>query len=165
MRTRRLEAHESSLLRELRLGALRDAPNSFRDTYSDIAARPASYWDDFTRSVTQADRNVMFLAFEEDKPVGSVFGLVDRVQSSRTGGVGGMWVDPMWRRRGIGEALLQEVLDWARRRGFERLRLWCVADSPGPASLYRKLGFRETGNRQPLSPGSTVQVAEMMLLL
>jgi len=164
MRLRRLEAHEAGLLRELRLGALRDAPDSFRDTYFDIAARPSSYWVDLTRSVTEAGQNVMFLAYEEDKPVGSVFGLVDRVQS-RTGGVGGMWVDPMWRRRGIGEALLQEVVNWSRERGFERLRLWCVMDAVEPGSLYRKLGFQETGNQQPLSEESTLRVAEMELLL
>jgi len=164
MHLRRLEAHETSLLRELRLGALRDAPGSFRDTYVDTAARPSSYWEDLTRSVTEADRNVMFLAYEEDKPVGSVFGFVDRVQS-RTGGVGGMWVDPTWRRRGIGEALLKEVVDWSRERGFERLRLWCVMGAVGPGSLYRKLGFRETGNQQPLSADSTLPVAEMELRL
>jgi len=162
-----LEAHESSLLRELRLRALQDAPNSFRDTYVDIAARPSSYWRDLTRSVTEANQDVMFLACEEDeedRPVGSVFGLVDRVES-QTGGVGGMWVDPKWRRRGIGEALLQEVVNWARERGFGRLRLWCVVDAAGPGSLYRKLGFQETGNQQPLSAESTLRVAEMELLL
>lgn len=164
MRLRRLEAHESSLLRELRLRALRDAPRSFRDTYSEIAAKPSSYWDDLTRSVTEPGKNVMLLAYEEDKPVGLVFGLVDLVQS-KDGRVGGMWVDPMWRRRGIGAALLQEVASWARERGFERLRLWCVVDSVGPGSLYRKLGFQETGNQQPLSAESTLRVAEMELLL
>lgn len=164
MRLRKLGPHESTLLREMRLGALQDAPSSFRDTYSDIAARPSSYWEDLTRSVTEAGQNVMFLACEEDKPVGSAFGLVDRVRS-RTGGVGGMWVDPMWRRRGIGEALLQAVVKWAREREFERLRLWCVVDAVGPDSLYRKLGFQETGNQERLSAESTLRVAEMELLL
>lgn len=164
MRLRRLKPHESNLLRELRLAALLDAPASFRDTYVDIAARPLSYWEELTRSVTQADQNVMFLACEEDRPVGLAFGLVDRAQD-RTGRVGGVWVDPAWRRRGIGEALLLEVVDWARARGFERLRLWRVVDAVGPGSLYSKLGFEETGTQQPLSEESALSVAEMELLL
>ena len=164
MRLRRLEAHEASLLRELRLGALRDAPTSFRDTYAEIAVHPSSYWDRLTRSVTEPGKNVAVLAYEEDKPIGLVFGLIDPLQS-KVGRVGGMWVDPMWRRRGIGAALLHEVARWARERGFERLRLWCVVDSVGPNSLYRKLGFQETGNQQPLSAESTLRVAEMELML
>ncbi|MEJ8816154.1 GNAT family N-acetyltransferase [Variovorax ureilyticus] len=164
MRLRKLEPHESSLLRELRLRALQDAPGSFRDTYSDMAARPSSYWDELTRSVTEANQNVMFLAYEGDHPVGSAFALVDRVRS-RTGRAGGMWVEPQWRRRGIGEALLQEVINWARERDFERLQLWCAVDAVGPSSLYRKAGFKETGNQQPLSEESAFRVAEMELPL
>ncbi|HEY9223433.1 MAG TPA: GNAT family N-acetyltransferase [Variovorax sp.] len=164
MSLRRLESHESSLLRELRLRALQDSPNSFRDTYSDMVARPSSYWDDFTRSVTQADQNAMFLAFEGGKPVGSAFALVDRAQI-RTGRAGGIWVDPRWRRHGIGEALLLEVVNWAREREFERLKLWCVVDAIGPSSLYCKVGFKETGNQQPLSEGSPLRAAEMELPL
>ena len=164
MRVRRLEPHESNLVRELRLRALQDSPDSLRDTYADIAARPSSYWEDLTRSVTQADRNVMFLACDADQPVACVFGLVDRVRS-RTGRAGGMWVDPGWRRQGIGQALLQEVIRWARERGFERLTLWCVVGAVESGSLYRKMGFRETGNQQPLSEASPLRVAEMELLL
>ncbi|MGJ7511480.1 GNAT family N-acetyltransferase [Variovorax sp. GT1P44] len=164
MRLRKLEPHEASLLRELRLRALQDAPSSFRDKYADIAARPSSYWEDLTRSVTEADQNVMFLAYEENMPIGSAFGLVDRVRR-KTGGVGGMWVDPMRRRRGIGVALLRAVVNWARERDFERLRLWCVVDAVGPDSLYRNIGFQETGIQQPLSAESTLRVAEMELLL
>jgi len=164
MRLRRLEAHEASLLRELRLEALRDAPRSFRDTYSEIAVNPSSYWDELTRSVTEPGQNVALLAYEEDKPVGLVFGLIDHLQGN-DGRVGGMWVDPMWRRRGIGAALLQEIARWARERGFERLKLWCVVDSGGPASFYRKLGFQVTGNQESLSAESTLRVAEMELKL
>ena len=106
----------------------------------------------------------MFLAYEEHELIGSAFALVDSVRS-RTGRVGGMWVDPRWRRQGIGEALLQAVIDWARERGFERLMLWCVASAVGPGALYRKAGFRETGYQQPLSDDSPLRVVEMELQL
>ena len=42
---RRLAAHEITLHREVRLRALREAPDSFADTFADAAARPASYWE------------------------------------------------------------------------------------------------------------------------
>ncbi|MBS0455510.1 MAG: GNAT family N-acetyltransferase [Proteobacteria bacterium] len=164
MRLRKLQPHESSLLRELRLSALRNAPGSFRDTYADIAARPSSYWEELTLSVTQPGRNVLLLACEGDQAAGSAFGLVDQSQV-RTGRVGGMWVDPAWRRQGVGQALLQGVIDWARERGFECLKLWCVADDLASGSLYRKAGFKETGSQQQLSEGSAIRVVEMELPL
>ena len=164
MRLRRLEPHESSLLRELRLRALKDAPDWFPDTYADIARRPSSYWEELTRSVTQAHQNAMFVACEGDEAIGSAFALVDRARS-QSGRAGGMWVDPGWRRQGIGQALLQEVIDWARERDFERLTLWCVVGAVASSSLYRKMGFRETGNQQLLSEASALRVAEMELPL
>ena len=51
---RRLESNEMNLHREVRLRALRDAPDSFADTFTDVAARPASYWEDLTRSVAES---------------------------------------------------------------------------------------------------------------
>src|SRR5262245_54299595 len=123
MRLRRLEPHEVSLHRELRLRALQEAPDSFGETFADVAARPLSYWEDLTRSVTESGRHVMFLAFEDNDVLGSAYGLLDRGQSE-VGRVGGMWVEAAWRRGGVGRALLQHVLRWAREGGLSRLALW-----------------------------------------
>ena len=38
-------------------------------------------------------------------------------------------------------------------------------DAPGPHALYRRRGFEETGNEQPLSDGPALRVAEMELML
>jgi hypothetical protein len=40
MHVRRLEPHEVSLHRELRLRALQEAPDSFGETFADVVARP-----------------------------------------------------------------------------------------------------------------------------
>ena len=62
-----------------------------------------------------------------------------------------MWVEPAWRRRGVGAALLQEVFDWARSRGLKQLALWAPAN-PAAIALYKRAGFRETGERRPSIP-------------
>jgi GNAT superfamily N-acetyltransferase len=139
---------------------LGDAPDSFGETVADAAAQPTSYWEDLTRSVTEPGRHVMFLACEGQHVLGSAYGLVDRERSD-TGRVGGMWVEPASRRRGIGHALLQEVLGWARERGLSRLGLWAPAHSPAAMALYRQAGFRETGNRRPLPTNPSLQIVEM----
>jgi GNAT superfamily N-acetyltransferase len=157
---RRLEAHEVELHRDLRLRALGDAPESFGETVAEAAARAPAYWEDLTRSVTEPGRHVMFLAWEGRDPVGSTYGLLDRDRIG-AGRVGGMWVDPAWRRRGVGRLLLQAVFGWARERGLSRLALWAPARSPAAIALYSRAGFRETGVRRPLAPGSALEIVEM----
>ncbi len=85
-----LKSHEVDLHRELRLRALRDSPDSFGETSADAAARPAPYWEELTRSVTEPGRHVMFLAYEGERDVlGSTYGLLDQARAGR-GRVGGM---------------------------------------------------------------------------
>jgi GNAT superfamily N-acetyltransferase len=56
---------------------------------------------------------VMFLATGGNDLEGSAYGLLDCVHHEAGRG-GGMWVDPAWRRRGVGRALLKEVFRWAQ---------------------------------------------------
>ncbi|NLE22365.1 MAG: GNAT family N-acetyltransferase [Actinobacteria bacterium] len=44
-----------------------------------------------------------------------------------------------YRRRGIGTALMREMLGWARREGIEVV--WVVADNAGAAAFYVACGF------------------------
>jgi GNAT superfamily N-acetyltransferase len=158
--TRRLEPHEVELHRELRLQALKDSPGSFRETFAEAAERPISYWQELSRSVTDAEAHVMFVAVEASGPVGSVYGLRDRERSD-VGRVGGMWVRSELRRRGVGSALLNEIFDWARQCSFRQLALWAPAQSHAAVSLYRRAGFRETANRRPLANDVAVEIVEM----
>ena len=157
---RRLGVHEVDLHRDLRLSALRDAPESFGETLAEVVARPESYWEELTRSVTPPGPHAMFLACEGDRVVGSAYGLVDqeRGQAAR---VGGMWVEPSVRRRGAGRALLRAIFGWARERRFNRLALWAPAHSAAALALYRQAGFRETGRRRPLPSDPSLEIAEL----
>ena len=47
------------------------------------------------------------------------------------------------RGRGIGEALVRALIDWARERGILRLKLGVFATNVAAIRLYEKLGFRE----------------------
>jgi GNAT superfamily N-acetyltransferase len=157
---RRLAAHEADLHRDLRLRALRDAPDSFGETFADASARPMSYWEDLTRSVTAPGQHVMFLACESEDVVGLAYGLLDQ-DRGHAGRVGGMWVEPAWRGRGVGRALLQEVFGWARARGLSCLGLWAPAHSPAAMAVYSRAGFRETGSRRQLPSNSSLWIIAM----
>jgi GNAT superfamily N-acetyltransferase len=160
--TRKLKPDEVELHRDLRLQALGDSPGSFGETLAEAAERPTTYWEDLTRSVTEPGGHVMFIAFEGDAPIGSAYGLRDQ-ELSDGGRVGGMWVHPRSRRQGVGTALLQAVLDWARACAFSRLALWAPDQDPAALALYRDAGFRETGNRRSLTANKAIQIVEMMV--
>ena len=44
-----------------------------------------------------------------------------------------------YRRRGVGTALVREMLGWARAEGIEEV--WVVADNPGAQRFYAACGF------------------------
>ena len=160
MRIRTLEPHEIILHRDLRLRALRDSPDSFGETAADVEARPFCYWQDLTRSVTEPDRHVMFLACESDAVYGSAYGLRDP-EHGDGGRIGGTWVAPSHRQQGVGRALLQAVFAWAREHGFRRLRLWAPSESAAALALYRHAGFKDTGPRRPLPTNTGLQIVEL----
>ena len=157
---RRLEPHETALHRTLRLRALKDSPDSFGDRLEDISARPAAYWEELTQSVTAPDHHVMFLACAETSVCGSVYGLTDARQAGR-GRVGGMWVEPASRGRGVGSALLEAVIAWARSRAFTRLELSAPARSAAALALYRRAGFGAMGERRPMPGRPHLELVEM----
>ena len=76
---RRLQGGETALLRELRLAALREAPDAFARTLVDALTQPETYWTDMERSVTDPAVAVRRVASE---PAGQCRGAA----TTRTGG-------------------------------------------------------------------------------
>jgi GNAT superfamily N-acetyltransferase len=157
---RPLRADETPLFKTLRLRALADSPHAFAHTYAEISAKPEAWWEEMTRSVTEPGRHAMFVAERDAEPVGMAFGIVDRERPA-TAHLGGMWVDPVARGDGVGRALADAVLDWARGRGFVHVVLW-VTDGNAPAiALYERLGFVGSGRREPAPTNPGLDVLEM----
>jgi GNAT superfamily N-acetyltransferase len=157
---RRLAPDEVELHRDLRLRALRDAPDSFGETAAEAAARSRAYWEELTRAVTAPGGQAMFLACEDEHVIGTVYGLLDR-ERSEAGRVGGMWVEAAWRGQGVGRRLLLEVLGWARACGLGRLGLWAPAHNPAAIALYSRAGFRDTGARRTLPGNASLHLVAM----
>jgi putative acetyltransferase len=60
-----------------------------------------------------------------------------------------MYVDPAWRGRGVGRALLVALIDGARDRGYGTLRLGTLDDMTAAQALYHSLGFRPIERYRP----------------
>lgn len=134
-------------VRAVRLRALEDAPDAFATTVDDARSRTADSW----RERLVDDAAATFLAVMNGIDVGMVVG-ADLVEHDATAGLFAMWVAPQARRHGVGRALVEAVVAWARSRSRRRVLLE-VADSNAPAvMLYERAGFRPTGRSGTLPP-------------
>jgi RimJ/RimL family protein N-acetyltransferase len=154
-RIRLLERNEVALLRDLRLAALADAPRSFGETWEEVAARPPEQWQRWAADLAAAETTAGFVAEDEGHPCGLVFGMIDPARDDGAR-VGGMWVRPEARGRGVGTLLLEAVLRWAESRDRPRIGLWAPAHEPAALALYRRAGFRETGTVRTHRPGMVI---------
>lgn len=133
-----LQPGEWRLLKTLRLTALACDPQAYWETVDDARARDDVYWNTFASKVTAPEGSRMFLVEHAQTVAAFVFGVK---KDGDEYSVGGLWVDPVHRRKGLGSLLVQQVVAWARADSHAAvIRLWCHT---GPAlSFYRRNGFQ-----------------------
>jgi ribosomal protein S18 acetylase RimI-like enzyme len=87
--------------------------------------------------MVQRDDFYGVVALRDGQPVGSNFlSLMDPVA-----GVGPVTIDCSCQGQGIGRALMQDVIDYARRKTIEQVRLLQDSHNVASLSLYASLGF------------------------
>ena len=89
----------------------------------------------------KAKRETGFLAVENGRIVGCVFGL----ERERDLYVGKLAVEPRLQRQGIGTRLMQAVEDLARERDKDAIELETRIELTANHAAFARLGFRETG--------------------
>jgi GNAT superfamily N-acetyltransferase len=142
---RRVHPDEWRELRELRLEALQDSPDAFWTRYEEAIERTDADWREWTTFPCH-------VAVEDGRLVGMVAAFADE-EDAGTADLIAMFVTPDARGRGIGAALVDAQLAWARAEGFARMRLMVNVER-GPAfRLYERCGFTDTGERTQLREG------------
>jgi RimJ/RimL family protein N-acetyltransferase len=91
-----------------------------------------------------APRGAFWVVRDDVRVVGSVG--VDRMDD-RTAELKRLYVDASLRGRGIGQRLVETVLDWSREQRIARLVLWSDTRFENSHRLYRRLGFEQLGER------------------
>ena len=149
MMIRPLSAAEAPLLRELRLRALQDSPDSFGPAYDDALLEKDAYWESWA-----SGGGGRFQAFAAFDAAGTPIGLVSAsARGAGVGGFGALWVAPEARGSGLGREMVEAACAWAADRGCTRIEM-SVTDGNPAERLYESLGFARTGERHPLRPGS-----------
>ncbi len=132
-------------VREVRLRALHDAPDSFGSTSGREERFTETHWRMRIRATPTwlavddggVPRGMVSLIQEPGSPVD------DRHLVS-------LWVAPEARRQGLGWALVDAARDAAVAEGARTLSLWVLDGNTPAGDLYVRAGFRRTGVRQRL---------------
>ena len=161
---RRVTADQASALRGVRLAALTDAPTAFGSTLDRELAFTDDEWQQRARSSASGDERITLLAWEGDEVVG-VVGAFRTEEHPQVVDLVSMWTRPSVRRSGIGVALVQGVVDWARTFGAERIELWVVRGNEPAQRLYERMGFHVTDDHQPHPNDPCAQEVRMVLPL
>lgn len=135
---RHCTSRDATVLRDLRLEALRDTPDAFGSTF-DVA----STWPD-ERWVTMAADWNFYLGYHAGRPAGIASGGWNE-RYPDTHWLFGMFVTRSARGTGLAGALVDAVAEWVRAQGGESLYLHVTSTVAPARRFYEKVGFIATG--------------------
>jgi ribosomal protein S18 acetylase RimI-like enzyme len=158
---RRIRPDEGRILMQVRLFSLLDAPYAFAGTYFDSIQHPADHWAERAAAGSAGGSSAVYLAHAPDGAVG-LAGAYQPTEEPDTRRIYGVWVERALRRQGLARRLVETVIEWADASGAETCDLW-VAETNAPAvALYERLGFRDTGLRQPMPSNPAVSEKKLV---
>lgn len=139
---RSLQPEEWSTYRAVRLAALKDSQDAFGGSYDKSAAYPEELWREWCGQPS-------WFAFDGTAPVGMV--RVFAAPAETLPELVSMWVAPEVRGRTVATDLVATVIDWARTSGAMGVRLFVVDANARAQRFYERMGFCDTGVREPVS--------------
>ncbi|HEY8314400.1 MAG TPA: GNAT family N-acetyltransferase [Candidatus Baltobacteraceae bacterium] len=133
---RTIDVDDWPLWRELRLEALREAPYAFGTTLAEWQGEGDTElrWRARLSSVP-----VNMVAYLNGKAAGMVSGIPP--DEDGTTELISMWAAPFARGKGVGDALVTSVIEWARGQHAAKIALDVVETNERAISLYRRHGF------------------------
>ncbi len=102
-------------------------------------------WSEEALRTLISENGIGFAAVTENGRVVSYAGMV---MSLYDGDITDVATLPLFRRRGLSEAVMSEVLRFAEDRGLEAVALEVRASNSAAIALYEKLGFSIEGKRK-----------------
>lgn len=135
-----LSADDWQLWRALRLRSLEDAPDAFGSSLAEWQG-PQDIEESW-RSRLEQPGSRYIVASDDSNSVGMAAGLL---KDPQVADLIALWVDPNFRRQGIGELLVGEVQSWAREAGAKIVRLIVFDTNQAASPLFQRCGFTYSG--------------------
>jgi ribosomal protein S18 acetylase RimI-like enzyme len=137
MEIKRISHSESHLVTELF--------NSYRIFYKQASDLPLA--ERFIQARLEANESVIFVALVQDKnttlPVGftQLYPCYSSRRAVKNWILNDLFVDPTFRKQGIGEQLIKTAMTFAKSTGASTLELSTAADNDTAQRLYETIGF------------------------
>jgi ribosomal protein S18 acetylase RimI-like enzyme len=165
IQTRMLVEDDAPSARALRLRALLDAPDSFLSSHDTEAAQPVAATVERLRQHDRIGTGVLG-AFQDGVLVGTLFmARESHRKAAHRANLGGMYVAPEARSRGIGRALIDAAVDRLRALGVEQVHLYVATTADAARRLYRRAGFEVVGTlREAMKDGERYVDEDLMVL-
>ncbi|MBS1806018.1 MAG: GNAT family N-acetyltransferase [Acidobacteria bacterium] len=159
---KRVTPETAGAFKDVRLRALKDSPTAFCSTHAKESQLPDEEWQQRADRWSKAENDAMFLALNSGAACGIVgsYRLPEKPERAQ---VISMWVDPAYRRAGVGKLLIDAVVEWNRIRGVRELVLMVTSVNVGAAAFYQRLGFANTGVTEPYPNDPSILEYEMLM--
>lgn len=150
---RALGGDDWQVYRDVRLAALREAPDAFAATLDQEAQLDEDYWR------MRMARSARLLASTAEHPAAGIVSVGDS-DDPEAADLFGMWVVPQLRGAGVAWRLTRAATDHARAEGRRALQAWVSVDNGRAVAFFSSYGFRPSDQRRR----SSVDLVETALV-
>jgi ribosomal protein S18 acetylase RimI-like enzyme len=138
-------------LRDIRLAALLDSPDTFLSTYEKERLFGDVHWR------AEFDRGDWHIGYADGEPIVLLGVTRDADTPADACYFEYLWVAPGHRRRGVALRMIKVVLDRLSADGVRTVLLWVLDGNDAAVRVYERAGFVHTNYCEPLEarPGRT----------
>ncbi len=157
-----LKPAEWPVYKTIQLEALKEDPQAFGANYSESV----DFSDDKWQERPSNKDSLIFVAKDEETPIGLVGIHFENDQDERVAHIWGMYISSNYRGMGLGKKLINKALDTVKKTQVKKVKLM-VECEPTPAQmLYKSLGFEISGTTDyKLGDGKQHKLYKMEMLL
>jgi ribosomal protein S18 acetylase RimI-like enzyme len=159
---KRIAPETAVVFKQIRLRALQESPTAFSSTYAKESGLPDEEWQRRAARWSGEGHDAIFLAFDGDTACGIV-GSYRELENPQRAQIISMWVDPAYRRKNVGKALIDVVMEWNQPHGVREISLMVTSVNAGAIAFYERLGFRRTGLTTEYPNDAAIIECEMLL--
>lgn len=103
--------------------------------------------DEYLRPAMEAENSLVLVALDEGKVVGYSYSLINKPSNlekrEKYGCVHDVFITREYRRKGIGEMMFNEIMNWFQSNDVHRVELDVIAQNQVASSFWEKHGFTD----------------------